>query len=132
MALTFIPYGSGKREKTWEMSGGNKVICRYNYFYILANDCQIASNIKWYTVNAGDEKEITYEQVKQISPLEIPRLGIWERYALVILSVFLVIWGFLMDPNFNEWVANTIGGIMIIALLYFGGNYIAKKFRKSV
>ena len=93
MALALIPIGSSRREKSWPTSNGGKLICRYKYFYILANDCQAASNIKWYTTDSSgeQEKEITYAQVKQIFPHRTPHLGVWERYALILISVFVLI-----------------------------------------
>ncbi len=131
MALTLIPYGSGERQKSWQIPDDGKVICRYKFFYILAHDCQLVSNVRWYVSDKDGEREITYEQLRQIIPHQTPHLGLWEQYALAIIGLVLVAGVFFTSTGaeFIDWGSSTIWGILIITLLYFGGNYIFSKFK---
>lgn len=96
MAVTLMPIWQGVKEKKWPVSKGGQLICRYNYFYVLASDLGVAWNLKWY-ITSVPEQEISYERVRELFPNKTPHLGLWERYALIIVLmpvIFLMLLGY--------------------------------------
>lgn len=95
MSLVLLPYGSIMREKKWSFAEkSEQLICQYKFFYILAHDLGVASNIKWYSSD-NPEKELTHEQVKQLYPTSRLRLGIWEGYSLLVVIGLVISLSFL-------------------------------------
>ena len=92
MALSLISYGTIKRERKWSLPDKtDEIICRYNFFYILAHDVGIASSLKWY-LSSNPEVEITPGEVKNRFQNNPPHLGLWEGYSLaILLGVALVL-----------------------------------------
>jgi hypothetical protein len=88
MALTLIPIGTEERQRTWPAPApsSKSIICRYNYFYALASDLGVASDLRWY-VSSNPDKEVAYEDIKKIysGSGDAPNLTIWQHYSLLIV-----------------------------------------------
>lgn len=96
MSLTLIPIGTAKREKTWPVPGSHdRVTCRYDYFYILADDLGVASNLRWYISSSDLEREVAYDDVKRLFVSNPPKIGFWERRSLLIIFCVVVVFVFL-------------------------------------
>jgi len=100
MALSLIPIGTEERQKTWPAPEPSKksVICRYNYFHVLASDLGVASNLRWY-LSSDPQKEVSYEDIKKMysDNDNVPNLGVWQHYSLLIILgvvIVLMIFGF--------------------------------------
>lgn len=94
MALTLIPIGTEERQKVWPAPdpSNKSIICRYKYFYVLASDLGVASNLRWY-LSSDPNKEVAYEDIKKIysGGGDAPKLGVWQHYSLLIVIGFVII-----------------------------------------
>lgn len=78
-------FGWGTNQKYWPLSNGKKVMASWSYFSLFFSP--LAYNIKWILVgdNRQEDQLITYDKVKELFPIDTPRLNLWQRYGLVIL-----------------------------------------------
>lgn len=70
------------------------LVATWKYFHIFWFPA--AGAIHWHVMNdkRSEDKEISYDEVKKLVPVNPPEISIWQRYGLYFLIGGLILLGF--------------------------------------
>jgi len=72
-------WGWGTKSKRWDMDNGYMLICQYRYFHIWFI-LRFITKKRWFIQGdkRSEDREITFEQVKQLMPNGVPRINAYS------------------------------------------------------
>src|ERR1700686_2455834 len=84
-------WGWGTRVQKWILNEHQTLVASWKYFHIFWFPA--AGTIHWTIIGdvRSEDREITYEEVKRLVPLNPPRISIWKRFGLFFLLAALVL-----------------------------------------
>lgn len=75
--------GWGKKSKKWTVGPNQQIVAVWSFFHILW--CPMAIFTTWYLYQNGQNESMvmSYKQVKEIYPINTPKLNQWQRFGLI-------------------------------------------------
>jgi hypothetical protein len=72
-------FGWGTKQKSWDLGNGYTLLCVYRYFHIWIV-IRFITRKNWYIQGdrRSEDRELTYEQVKQLIPSGAPRISAYN------------------------------------------------------
>lgn len=94
-------FGYGTRSQKFPLDDQKIIVATWNYFHICL--CPAAGKIRWYIIgnNRSEDKEISYDEVKQLIPINSPSINIWNKYGLYFVVLIGVLLGIIHE--FYPW-----------------------------